>query len=428
MKLSRWNSYISLDDKSGLIFNALSDTFIFTTIENLLSLRNGDIEIIDVKLMEAMIAQKMIVQSKTNEVKELKNKIELIDNDDSRFHLMVNPTLDCNFKCWYCYEKHVNGSCMSEYTCNNVLKLVNQIISNNENLKYFNLSFFGGEPILRFDEVARKLIPEISTMCSSYNIKFKVHFTTNGALLRDDIISFLQNYATSFQITLDGGKNDHNKTRFWKGGLSSFDIIWENIVKLASNKLEVLLRVNYTHTNINNANEIVDKLKSLPEDIKNYITVDYHRVWQDGPHSLCDDTYEKAKRIRYILKQDGIKTINNRILNGINNSCYGDKKNLLLINYNGDVYCCTARDFNTSNRLGFLSNNGKVIWESYKYENRMNSKFVKTVCHRCRIAPLCGGGCRTQAIEHFNENGCIYRYSDEDIDSFIIERFEERYM
>lgn len=428
MKPSLWNSYISLDEKSGLIFNAISDSFIFTNVENILSIKNGNLNSIDAKLKKAMIAHKMIVQSKTNEVEELQKKIELIDNDDSCFQLLINPTLDCNFKCWYCYEKHINGSCMSKETCNNVLKLVNNIINNNNKLKYFYLSFFGGEPILQFDKVAKNLISEISALCTKYDIKLNLHFTTNGALLTKDIISFLQIYDTSFQITLDGGKEDHDKTRFWKGGFPSFDIIWKNIIELASNHLQVLLRVNYTQNNIIKAVEIVDRLKNLSKDIKKYITVDYHRVWQDGSYSLCDDTYKNAKRIRNILKHDEVKTVNNRILDGVNNSCYGDKRNLLLINYNGDVYCCTARDFNKENRLGVLSDNGNVIWDGSAYEHRMNSKFVKPVCHKCRIAPLCGGGCRTQAVEHYHENECIYGYSDTEIDSFILERFEERFM
>ena len=46
----------------------------------------------------------------------------------------------------------------------------------------------------------------------------------------------------------------------------------------------------------------------------------------------------------------------------------------------------------------------------------------------CRIAPLCGGGCRTQATEHPEPYKCIYGYTADEMDEFIIERFEELHM
>lgn len=314
---------------------------------------------------------------------------------------------------------------MSKPTQENVVNLVKQRIKEQKNLKYLQLSFFGGEPLLRFNEVVRPLICQMADLCSHTDIRLSVAFTTNSYLLTEDMIDFLTPYKAAFQITLDGGRENHNKTRFGKGGTASFDDILANVRRLAEAELTVGLRINYTASNIDSTNEIVEIISSWPPELKRYINVDYQRVWQDGNNRNNDPTYAKARRFRKNLNEAGFPTNNNRLLNGVNNSCYADKRNQLLVNYNGDIFCCTARDFKPEHRLGHLDDNGSVVWDGDRYSKRMASKFSKPVCHVCRIAPLCGGGCRTQAVEHPEPNKCIYGYTEDEIDEFIIERFEE---
>lgn len=92
-----------------------------------------------------------VVADDFDEVDALRKRIDEIDNNDSFLLLHINPTLDCNFRCWYCYENHIKGSCMTPETYGNVVKLVKNRIAKQPNLKYLQLSFFGGEPLLRFD-------------------------------------------------------------------------------------------------------------------------------------------------------------------------------------------------------------------------------------------------------------------------------------
>lgn len=242
------------------------------------------------------------------------------------------------------------------------------------------------------------------------------------------MIRFLKPHQAGFQITLDGGRENHNKTRFGKGGTPSFDDILTNVRKLAEAELPIGLRINYTAENIESTNEIIDIISGWSEEIKRFIGVDYQRVWQDGDNKNNDPTYAKTRQFRKRLNEAGFRTGNNRILNGVCDSCYGDKRNQLLVNYNGDVFCCTARDFKPEHRMGRLADDGNVVWEGDRFEKRMASKFSKPVCHECRIAPLCGGGCRTQATEHPEPYKCIYGYTADEMDEFIIERFEELHM
>ena len=131
-----------------------------------------------------------------------------------------------------------------------VKRLMYNIIDNQINLRTFNLSFFGGEPLMFFHIIAKPLIEYIHTLCTPKGIKVNIHFTSNGFLLNNAIVEFLQNKSVCFQITLDGWKDTHNKTRFTKGGAGSYNKIISNIIQLVRSNIKVILRINYTSTNI----------------------------------------------------------------------------------------------------------------------------------------------------------------------------------
>lgn len=429
-KLSRWNSYIPLGGSSGLIYNALSDSFICTKhgSEDFQRAVCGDIAHFSENFADKMRDGGALVPEEKDEVEELSSLISQIDNDDSFLHLIINPTLDCNFSCWYCYEKHVRGSAMSGETMDAVIEFVRKKANKNGNLKTVFLSFFGGEPLMRFNDTVKPIITEVNAICEKHSLKFNVNFTSNSYLLNDAAIDFLKTFKPSFQITLDGGRDSHDNTRFGKGKTPSFDVIVGNIMKLAKSGIHVHVRINYTTRNIDSTEEVLDILSSLSTEYRCNITVDYQKVWQDESQTFNDATYDKVRRFRKRLKGMGYSVSNNKITDNVRFSCYADKRNELLINFNGDVFACTARDFKTESRLGHISKEGEVIPEDDRLEERMACRFTKAICRECRIAPICGGGCRTKCLENREHDGCNIGMTPEKIDDLILERFEERYL
>lgn len=430
MKLSRWNSYIRLGEKAGLVFNALTDSFVAVKegCDDFVHASEGNIALFSDDFRQQMEQAGALVDSEKDEPAEVADLIREIDNDESTLQVIVNPTLDCNFHCWYCYENHLKASCMTSDVRSAIAEYVRRHIASVTAMERLYLSFFGGEPLLRFDEVVKPLVEEVAELCQSEDKKFYLHFTTNGYLLNDDMISFLSRHKASFQITLDGGRENHDNTRFGKGKTPSFDSILGNILKLAQNECFVTLRINYTTQVIDSTAEIIEIISRWPQEVRTYVNVDYQRVWQDTPTGVQDATYATARRLRRELNKAGYSTANNRIIDHVRRSCYGDKRHELLVNFNGDVFACTARDFKTDSRLGYLGHDGKVVWDGNRYEQRMDSRFQKEVCHECRIAPLCGGGCRTKCTEHSNHGQCNLGLTAESIDEMILERFEERFI
>lgn len=161
----------------------------------------------------------------------------------------------------------------------------------------------------------------------------------------------------------------------------------------------------------------------MDKDYKHFVKFDFQRVWQDRIDRF-DETENKIKDIRRKFTSANFIVLTNYIPHDVRNSCYGDKQNHVLINYNGDVFGCTARDFTPANRLGFLDKKGTIHYDSTTIDRREKSKLSKRICKKCRIAPICGGGCKQRAFESLDSEECTFNYSEEEIDNIIMEIFE----
>lgn len=432
MKINKYCSLISLDETTQLIYNALSDQF---TVGNF-GLKELTLESVS-NLIQSNSANRnlfvkagILLEDSVNETETLKNLIDSTDNDESLFILHINPTLDCNLHCWYCYENHRKESVMNAEIMGGVLSMVRKRLETDSKIRKFELSFFGGEPLLKFDEVCRSLITEIAEMCAARSINLTVGFTSNATLLDERIISFLSGYNVGFQITLDGDRESHDRTRFKVASKAgTFDTIIRNIKILTQNNIGITLRINYTSDNAESVWGVLPFLDDIPEKKRRLITFDFQRVWQDK-HTVAgvDDTYLLIKEIRRKAAELGFAVSNSRTRNTVQTPCYGDRRNHILVNYDGKVYFCTARDFDDENSYGSIDADGNVIIDQARYEHRMCSKFSREACRNCRFAPRCGGGCRTQAVERPVTSECMYGYSEEDLDEFILELFEERFL
>jgi len=427
MKYSKYNSIIKISDTHYIFYNAFSDKFIIlkNVAYNDININDPDILIIKNPILyEQLIKINGIVDNELDETKLVHDLIKKTDNDDTVFYLHLNPTVDCNFRCWYCYENHIKGSRMSNEVLKSVKELIKNTINDQSNLQTFILSFFGGEPIMYFNLIAKPLIDYVYALCISLRIKVCIHFTSNGYLLNESIINYFKDKDVCFQITLDGAKKDHDKTRYSRNGHGSYEKIIKNIKKLVRIGVSVILRINYTSKNVSDVNEILQDLDDIESNYRDRIHIDFQRVWQDMDPTVNNDINDIIYgHIKHFLVS-GYKVSFHKIMDSVRNSCYADKKNHALINYNGDVFNCTARDFTSKKRSGILLLDGRIKWEDNSFERRMSAKFSKRICQNCRISPLCGGGCSQRALESHLDDNCIYSYNDDDINRIILDRFE----
>lgn len=426
MKYNLFNSIIPLSKKSSLLYNSFSDSFIIFNSKYRDVVQNdfSQLQIVNPTLAQMLIDSKCYVENTVDEFEDLKKINNEITNNNQSYFAIINPTLACNFKCWYCYETHISDSKMTENMKNRVFALFDNIIKDNPELKHFTIGFFGGEPLLQFKTIVIPIIEYWSKLSKRYNLTGGISFTSNGSLISQSIITELKKYENVyFQITIDGDEEMHNKVRFSANNRGSYRLILNNIKRLLNSDVEVRMRINYTQDSIHSIKNILTDIKDMTKDMKRLLEIDFHRVWQDRDKA----NKTEADGIRDVLDvfiENEFKVIFN-YRDEMFSSCYADKKNTCVVNYNGDIYKCTAKDFTKENRDGYLNESGEIIWEKSQ-EHRRSLKLKNKPCHTCRIAPLCAGGCTRFILDHENkmDNYCHFNYSDELMDQLILDRFD----
>jgi len=425
MKYSQFNSIIPYNNKFAL-YNALEKKVVFLEpeLKNILEqeIQNGIDNLINIHpdFCNYLSANDFLIKNDKDEIAEIKKIVYTIDENKKRYDLTINPTINCNFKCWYCYETHVKQSKMNSDTINRIHKFILKQ-AQNEELEEFNLSFFGGEPLLFFQKNVIPIIDEFVLIMKNFNKQFEIGFTTNGYLINDRFLNYFneKQLKPHFQITLDGYRENHDKVRFVSPTKGSYTTILNNIRKLVENEMFVRVRINYTDENIEDTHKIAEDLSNIEKQMtKKYLMIDFHRVWQNNKLDDIDVIVDKNVEI---IRKKGYNVKSSSYCNDtVRGSCYADKRNSAVINYNGDVFKCTARDFTTRNREGFLTNEGEIVWENNAPERRMKAKFNNRPCLLCRLLPVCNGACTQQALEHLGEKDyCIHSFNETEKDKVI---------
>lgn len=431
LKFSQYNSILKITSQSSVIYNSKKDKCVIipNDMNDILNFNIDEIKSHNPKLYSDLKEIGAIVNENKNELQDVINLSKEIDNSDNHFRLIINPTMSCNFSCWYCYESHIIGSKINENNLIKIYKLIDNIILNNKNLTSFDLSFFGGEPLMYYSKTTLHIIDYYRSKYRNANINFTISFTSNGYLLSDKILKHLihGNEYKHFQITLDGNEQEHNKIRVSKKENGSYKKILNSISLLLENKIDVLVRINYTSKNLYSLNDIINDFKNLSVESKNHLRISFHRVWQDNDNNMS--VAKSIKKIKESYKKQNLSiTDNESVLDNLKNPCYADKKNELVVNFNGDIYKCTARDFNQENKYGTLNEKGEVDWIQEKLTEWENIKIQSKACQSCRILPLCGGGCHQVNLETKGMDACQMGFSEKDKDEVILKRLSELFV
>lgn len=393
MKFSKFYNRISLSPHTDVLFNSLSEEsrIIPASLDLELNTLSNDI-ITDFQEAGIIICQDIVEE-------------DIVRNSFSQncqkqqFKLTINPTLNCNFRCWYCYESHKASSDMTDITLEKVKKTIDYISQRYDSI---DLAFFGGEPFLKFDSIVKPLIEYTAKLFSQEHQSYLITFTTNGFLIKDDHIDFLSKFNTGVtQITLDGGPKFHNATRISRTK-NSFDTIVGNIQRMASSQLPVLLRINVTKDNIQSAFEIPRYFEGFSDLEKSKIHVLIQQVWQDVDNDILDDIWILYGEFIKV----GLSTWPRRF-NFYKNICYADTCDSAVINSNGKIFKCTAIDFDKSKSDGEIADDGSLNI-SEAYIERMNKRLSNKLCPNCRIYPVCNGGCSKNIDQAQTKDYCLH--------------------
>lgn len=407
MRLSKFN--IILDKTDGTyIYNTLTSSVLKLTDEykqnfsEFYNSQNSDVLFKD--LTDNLRLGKMIVNDDLDEISYIKNIHYMHKYSNAASSYTIAPTLECNFRCPYCYEKGKNYTTMDEGTIDNLTKMIEE----NSNIsKYLSICWYGGEPLLAFDIIEKLSLVAID----KFNNYFEASMVTNGYLLSKDIVEKLEKlHIKTIQITIDGPPEIHNKRRRLPNGGDTFFKILENIqnaIKI-NNKLNISIRINVDKNNINESYEILEYFEKYNlKDKVAFYTAPVDNINNTYTNSSCFTNKEYAKEqisfLRYALDK-GFICINLPLANP--SICGAVSSNNFVIGPKGELYKCWDDIGYESEELGNIGDNGYELLENNNYRKWINYSPFDSECEECIFLPSCMGGCPNKRVKE-QSKGCI---------------------
>lgn len=344
----------------------------------------------------------------------------------------LNITQRCNLKCKYCFVvqqpmemTYEVAKDAADFYAANAIK-ANDIPS---------INFFGGEPLLRWDDI---MVPLTKYIRSTYP-KYILGVTTNGTLLTADKIAFMKEHNISILFSIDGDKKTQDLNRPFHSGKGSFDSIVDKIDMVLEYNPNATFRATVDHDNVydmadnyafaiskgyNNVFMIPNIFAEWSLDEKKELEVQLTKI-----ADIYMDTIRKGKPVSFSGFRDSFKKINkiNQAEHrqsfrdtAINIPAYG-KCGLGATKYasvgaSGTLYSC--QELTESPTLGDKFSIGNIytgVDESKrrmiieKFDPRMVSRSDGVPCSDCLLYRVCDGGC---TINNYLANGDLNIMSD----------------
>ncbi len=302
----------------------------------------------------------MIIQS-TKATSDNICRTQLITN--KFFQLILLPTELCNFRCTYCYEDFSVGR-MKRETITGIKALLENRCTD---LDYLQIAWFGGEPL-----TAKDIVLEISEYAMALTrkypqLRYKGDMTTNGYFLNYDTTVALANVGVqNYQISLDGPREIHNKSRIRADGGNTYDQIWSNLLAIRDSSLpvSVLLRIHFTVDTLGQLDSLIDEIK------KEFIHDSRFSVFFKSIERLGGANDASIKILSEAEKEKAIDLLKTKLYGERLDSdagfsepghvCYASRANSLVIRSNGDVGKCTVALYDERNKIGTLQEDGKL--------------------------------------------------------------------
>lgn len=338
--------------------------------------------------------------------------------------MCLNVVHDCNLKCKYCFadEGEYRGK-REIMTFDVAKKALDYLISQSGPRYNIEVDLFGGEPLMAFDMI-KKLVEYAKTIEKDANKNIRFTMTTNGVLLNDEIIEYLNKNMKNIILSIDGRKEVNDNMRPTAIGTGSYDVIINKIKKLVNNReegQEYYVRGTYTHQNldfskdfehlaeegfkeislepvvINGNNEIAISFDDLE-----LVYDEYDKIYKYLTQKV--KAGEKINFYHYNINLTGGPCVYKRV------SACGAGFEYIAITPSGDIYPCHQFVGKTDFILGNVNDiamdkiKRKDLVEEFQAANIYN----KEDCNKCWARFYCSGGC--QANNHEFTNSILEPY------------------
>ncbi|MCR5301624.1 MAG: thioether cross-link-forming SCIFF peptide maturase [Lachnospiraceae bacterium] len=333
--------------------------------------------------------------------------------------LCMHVSHDCNLACRYCFagegEYHGKRALMSFEVGKKALDFLVNASKGRRNLE---VDFFGGEPLMNF-EVVKQLVAYGRSLEKEHDKEFRFTITTNGLLLDDEKLDFINQEMDNLVLSLDGRKEVHDRMRPRRGGQGSYDEILPKIKRAAESRKDRdhYIRGTYTRNNLD-----------FSEDVKHLAELGFEQISVEPVVAAPDMEYAiREEDVPQLLEQYDIlaKYLLERKRKGCGVNFFhfmidltggpcvakrlsgcGSGTEYLAVTPDGDLYPCHQfvgmSDFLMGNVDTGVTNT--VLQDSFKLCN----VYSKTECRDCFARMYCSGGCAANAYNLSGDINGVY--------------------
>ena len=318
---------------------------------------------------------------------------------------------DCNMRCKYCFASTGDyGQGRKLMSVETGKKALDFLIEKSEDRKFLEVDFFGGEPMLNFEAV--KAIVEYGRKREKEaNKVFRFTITTNGLMMNDEQLEFINREMKNVVLSIDGRKEVHDYMRPLPNGKGTYDRIVENFKRFAKARgdKEYYVRGTYTKNNLDFSNDIMH-LYELGFD---QISVEPVMADPKEPYAITEGDLAKIFREYEILAAkitdilDSGKFINffHFMIDLDQGPCAikrlrgcGSGNEYICIAPDGDIYPCHQFVGIEKYHMGNIFDGTFDL--DIKNEFASAHVYSKPECRKCWAKFYCSGGC--------NANNYIY--------------------
>ena len=338
--------------------------------------------------------------------------------------LCLHVAHTCNLNCSYCFAsqgKYQGERALMSFEVGK--RAFDFLIENSGTRHNLEVDFFGGEPLMNWD-VVKQLVAYARSVEKQHNKNFRFTLTTNGVLIDDEVIDFLNREMSNVVLSLDGRKevNDHFRRDY--AGNGSYDKIVPKFQKLveARGHKDYYVRGTFTHNNVDFTNDLFHMADLGFTELSMEPVV----CPPDDPYALTEEDMPKIFEQYEILAKEMLKrkkegrpfTFYHYMLDLKNGPCIykritgcGSGTEYMAVTPWGELFPCHQFVGDPKYSLGNIFDG--ITNTDIQDEFRSCNAYARPECKDCWARLYCSGGCAANSYHATGSIGGVYKYGCE---------------
>lgn len=324
---------------------------------------------------------------------------------------------DCNLRCKYCFASTGDfgkGRKLMPFEVGKAA--IDFLLEKSVGRENLEVDFFGGEPLMNFD-VVKQIVEYARSKEEEYHKNFRFTITTNGMLLDDDTIDYINKEMYNVVLSIDGRKEVNDRMRVRVDGSGCYDRILPKFKKLVDGRgdKEYYVRGTYTKYNLDFSEDVMHLYEAGFDEISVEPVIESpeeaYAITEEDLDKIYAEYDKLVDRIGAIRKNGKHINFFHFMIDLDQGPCVikrlrgcGSGNEYVSITPDGDIYPCHQFVGHDEYKMGNI--------EEGTFNNDIKKEFAgchvysKPACQECWARFYCSGGCNAN---NFVFNGDIHK-------------------